>query len=88
MFGRRTIDDMAKELAWLDAEIGHWEDCLVRVKRAPRGMASRVVAGACKDGLGRMRRARAKLAVKFDHAKDAAKPADVEDDDGMDGAGD
>jgi len=73
LFGK-SLKDMREELEWLDLEIGRWEDCLVRCKRGPKGVAARTVEEACKLGLGRMRRRRQQLAVKFDKAKDRAKP--------------
>lgn len=69
---------MQDELDWLDGEIAMWEACLTRCKRAPKGAARRTVETACKDGLGRLRRMRAKLAARFDKAKDGAKPAAME----------
>lgn len=74
LFGK-SLGDMRDELAWLDAEIGRWEDCLARCKRGPKGPAARTVEDACRAGLGRMRRRRQQLSVKFDKAKDRAKPA-------------
>lgn len=75
MFGGKNLESMRSELDWLDSEILKWEECLVRCKKGPKGAASRTVEAACRDGLGRMRRMRQKLAAKFDRAKDGAKPA-------------
>lgn len=74
LFGR-SLKDMREELEWLDVEIGRWEDCLVRCKRGPKGAAARTVDAACRTGLARMRRRRQQLAVRFDKAKDRAKPS-------------
>lgn len=74
LFGK-SLKDMREELEWLDVEIGRWEDCLVRCKRGPKGAAVRTVDAVCRTGLARMRRRRQQLAVRFDKAKDRAKPS-------------